>query len=726
MIRRLELAVAALGALVACHDRRTDGPIAPPAIAAPTSAAPPSSPAAPVTIAPPAPVAPIPTTPALAPAPRTDLAANRVRWHIYDRGLVIPVGGAGLAKYVLAYRSPWSPIRELQGRAGRRLRGDGELIVPWDGGAMTVWVRAHGRGKVRVRIDGKSIGAAELGGDWREVAIAGPVVAAGEHTLRVDVPADAIVHDLELAAPDAAPCGDAWPSLTAAPDGALGGAHRLALLTEVPDEGWLVARPSGGATGTISAVDETGARTALWQGPMTGAEVAIDLRALAGHVIRLELASDACTASWPGAALAVAARPAVSLPPPFANAILIVVDTLRADRVRAVGPAQVDTPRMTAAAAAHGVAFAAHQAMAPSSPPSHATIHTSMIPRVHGIAGDTGTLAPDAPILSAVVTAAGLEASYVGDNEFAMEHFRKGGRWRAYHVPTQEGQGLDCAPLVARVLQMVDASVARGKRFFVSALPIEPHEPYRYHAGVTEKYYQGPFDKPIGKELAALDQVPHWHLSARQWQQLRGLYDGEVEHWDQCYGVLEDGLAARGLADSTAIVITSDHGEGLGEHGGRVGHAYSLHQELIAVPLIILGKGVPAMTIAVPTSAIDVAPTVLALLGVAADPRMQGRSFLPLVALGAAAPPVVASEYGKSYALRTRRWHYVVDYDGREALYDVTVDPREDHDQVRAQPLVLRYLRDAAGLYLAHRTAWRAATWGALDDIAPTAPLAAD
>ncbi len=713
-----------VGGLVGCHDRRADVPTAPGSASVPLAA--PGSATVPrvAPVAPPvAPVAPpAPLHPPLATAPRTDLAANRVRWHAYDRGLVVPVGGDGLAPYVRAYRSPWSPIRAIDGRPGRRARGDAELTVPWSGGPMTIWVRAHGKGPVRVRIDGVAIGKAALAGGWSEVAIAGPVIAAGEHTLRLDLPRDATVHDVELAAPDATPCGDGWPALTAAPGGVLGG-RRLTLYTEVPADGWLTARPSGGGTGAIAADDETGAHTELWRGAMTGAAIAVPLQALAGRVVRLELTADACTATWPEAAIAVAARPAVAAPAPYANAILIVVDTLRADRVRAVGPSHVDTPRMTAAAAAHGLAFAAHQAMAPSSPPSHATLHTGQIPRVHGIAGDTGTLAADAPVLSALVDAAGIEASYVGDNEFAMEHFRRRGRWRAYHVPTQAGQGLDCAPIVARVLAMADASVARGKRFFISALPIEPHEPYRYHQGITEKYYDGPYPPPIGKHLAALDQVPRWHLSARQWQQLRGLYDGEVEHWDQCYGVLEDGLRDRGLADSTAIVITSDHGEGLGEHGGRVGHAYSLHQELIAVPLLVLGKGLAPTTIAAPTSAIDVAPTVLALLGVAADPRMQGRSLLPLAHEGAAVPPVVASEYGKSYALRTGRWHYLVDYDGTEALYDVIEDPREDHDRVKAQPLVRRYLRELAGLYLAHRGAWRAATWGALADLAPTAPL---
>jgi hypothetical protein len=87
---------------------------------------------------------------------------------------------------------------------------------------------------------------------------------------------------------------------------------------------------------------------------------------------------------------------------------------------------------------------------------------------------------------------------------------------------------------------------------------------------------------------------------------------------------------------------------------------------------------------------------------------------------------VVASEYGKSYALRAARWHLVVDYSGRGELFDTAADLDEKTDRSgdAAAAIPLRYLRDAAGLYLAHRAEWKAATWGALNDLAPGNPLA--
>ena len=84
---------------------------------------------------------------------------------------------------------------------------------------------------------------------------------------------------------------------------------------------------------------------------------------------------------------------------------------------------------------------------------------------------------------------------------------------------------------------------------------------------------------------------------------------------------------------------------------------------------------------------------------------------------------VVASEYGRSYALRGGRWRMVVDSDGTATLHDVIADPAEATDLTAAQPMVRRWLADAAGLYLAYRTQWHAATWGDLNDLGPGATM---
>lgn len=654
-----------------------------------------------------------PSAPAvLAAAPRLDLDANRPRWHVYDRGLVIDLGGEALRKYDLAYRSPWS---EPSGGA-RRAKGKATLTVPWlaeDGdGPATLTVRGRDLGKLSARLDGARLAAPVVDGDAATFAIAAGALTAGEHALTLE--GKGALASIELA-PDAA--GAACAS---------GSWRRVSLYAELPAGAHLAARPTGADRVRVRVTDEAGAATVAYEGPAAELTAPIALAAARDHVVRIDLEGVGGCARWDGAALGVLDRASPRPPAPTAgpvdNLILLVVDTLRSDRLAAYGPTRVETPRITAAAA-RGAVFLRNQSMAPSSPPSHATIQTGQIPRVHGITGDDGELGPDTPMLSVLASRAGLYTAYVGNNDFAMSRFRSIGRWDSFETPFY-ATGKDCGPIIERALAHAAQAKAAGRRFFLSLLPIEPHVAYRFHDGITDRYYPGAWGPTFKKKVtgAQLGRLAKLKLGPKDWDQLRALYDGEVTWMDRCYGALEDGLQAAGLLDRTAIVITSDHGEGQGERGGKGGHAYSLNRELVAVPLIIAG-GVPPARVEVPTSNLDIAPTVLALLGLPADPRMQGRDLVPLAHAPAAIPSVVASEYGKSYALRSGRWQLVVGYGGDQHLYDTDADPDEDHDRVGASPIALRYLRDAAGLFLAHRTRWHAATWGGLTDLAPGNPL---
>ncbi|MBZ0238379.1 MAG: sulfatase-like hydrolase/transferase, partial [Deltaproteobacteria bacterium] len=363
----------------------------------------------------------------------------------------------------------------------------------------------------------------------------------------------------------------------------------------------------------------------------------------------------------------------------------------------------------------------------PSSPPSHATIHTGQIPRVHGATGDDGVIAEDAPVLAAIAGRAGMYTAFVGNNDFAMTRLRGPGGWDVFETPYYR-HGKDCGPMFERGVALATEAAAAKQRFFLSLLPIEPHVAYRFHEGITDTYFAGPWAKPFGKRVtsAHLGRIRKMRMTDALWQQVRALYDGEVTRVDRCLAALEEGLRAAGVLDRTAIVIASDHGEGLGERGNNTGHAYGLYRELVDTPLVIVG-GVPAGRVAVPSSNADIAPTVLELLGLPADARMQGRGLVGDT-LAPPLPRVVASEYGRSYALRATRWHLVVGYSGKGELFDRAADLDQTNDRSGdpAAAIPLRYLRDAAGLYLAHRADWKAATWGALNDLAPGNPLAKD
>jgi arylsulfatase A-like enzyme len=372
-------------------------------------------------------------------------------------------------------------------------------------------------------------------------------------------------------------------------------------------------------------------------------------------------------------------------------------------------------------AADNAVVFLHNQAASPSSPPSHGSIQTGMIPRVHGVVGDRARLDDGTPMISTQLGAAGIATAYYGNNPFGMGRLEKPGEWTAFHQPNKEGKGIDCTVLMDEMLRFAREQHEAGKRFFISSLPYEPHTPYRYHEGISEKYHDGSWGPPVGKSVDGylLNDIVNGSktLNESQWAQLRALYDGEVEHMDECFGQFVDGLEKAGLGDDTAIVLTSDHGEGMFEHG-RMGHAFGHYSELANVPLVIYADGLISdgpRKVETVTNHIDIAPTVLDLMGVEPSDRVQGESVLPIaLRQGPWTPRVVSLEYGKSYALRSKRWKIIVEYDGTESLYDLQTDPTEQKDLVEENDFALRYLRDLAGFFLEHRKRWRAADWGTI------------
>lgn len=328
-------------------------------------------------------------------------------------------------------------------------------------------------------------------------------------------------------------------------------------------------------------------------------------------------------------------------------------------------------------------------------------------------------------MISTVLREVGVATAYYGNNPFGMARLEKPGRWTEFHQPLKEGKGIDCVPLVEGMLDFAERQTKAGKRFFISALPYEPHTPYRYHEGITDRFYKGPWDPVIGKSV---DGVLTSKISAgklkpteNQWQQLFALYDGEVEYMDSCFGQLLDGLSTLGQLEDTAIIITSDHGEGMFEHG-KGGHAFGHYSELSDVPFIVLFPKLDAdgLTVKTVSSHLDIAPTLLDLMGVERPKEIQGESILPLILReGKWTPRVISLEYGRSFALRAMRWKYIVGYDQKEELYDLKNDPTEQTEVREKYPMVHRYFRDIAGFFLAHRSSWRMSTWGTLNNHGP-------
>jgi arylsulfatase A-like enzyme len=676
--------------------------------------------------------------------PKMDLLASRSLWHIYRQGLVIPFTGEGFRKYSQEYNNPWRSVTKLEGRVGRVLSSTAATLhFPWGEGdeEATLIARMHGGSagkKLSLRLNGRPIKNATLEAGWQTVVAPVParLLVKGENTLSLGTgKKGALFHSIEMVAgrsPEAMPD---WPP--SAPVGkisvggkeyeALAGFPRMMIPIELPKDAWLVLGTAGAGRFRVSLAREDQPAKLLLdekQGHGTVHEHRLELSGFSGELVALSLeVQDAeGEAGWLAPQILLAKAKLQTRPQAAKNLVVLVADALRADKLPMYGKTRVQTPNIESAARTTGITFSTAHAASPSSPPSHASIQSGCVPRSHGILGDKSKVNPGTPMVSAILAKAGIATEFVGDASFAMKRLQPASTWTEFHQPNGEGKGGDCSAVVKELLAFADKHA--DKRFFVSSVAFEAHTPYLYHQGTTEHYFDGAFDDAIGKHpdgvILTSIVAGRLKMTSDRWAQLKGLYDGEVEHLDGCFGKLMDGLKARGRSDDTPVILLADHGEGFLEHGS-MGHAYGHTLELTHVPLVFFIPGVGhGQKISTVVSHTDVVPTILDLMGIQADERLQGESLLPMMLReGPWVPRVVPSEYGRSYSLRSLDLHYIVDYGGNESLYDVASDPAEKTEIKDKRPLALRYFRDLAGIYLAHRAKWRTAGWGTLNNHRP-------
>ena len=172
-------------------------------------------------------------------------------------------------------------------------------------------------------------------------------------------------------------------------------------------------------------------------------------------------------------------------------------------------------------------------------------------------------------------------------------------------------------------------------------------------------------------------------------------YREEVAYVDTQIGLAIEALQAAGLWENSVVVFTADHGEGLGEHD-LVGHVDQLYDSLLHVPLIVVAPGLvqPGTVIETPAGHVDVLPTVLDLLGVSVTDRFRGVSLMPR--LEGTEPtdnvPVLGETHMPEAKTNQRSivqggFKYILHQaDGSEELYNLTQDPREEHDLAAEMP----------------------------------------
>lgn len=437
----------------------------------------------------------------------------------------------------------------------------------------------------------------------------------------------------------------------------------------------------------------------------------------------------ACTTPSSNEAAVDPAAPAPSRP----NVLLYLIDTLRADRVGAYGYSRPTTPTIDALAA-DGVVFEQAYAPGPWTLPSVVSLMLSQPMCRHGVEVDGVRIDTEATPLAEVMSEAGYATASFIANTYAG---RLSGLERGFD--TYRGPVDDAGELVGGFLDETG-----DEPFFVYVHDVRPHDPHqaspeslapfgevdsetlkrmrnravKYRQLTRADFAHG---TPVGSTdntreqrtaLARLDQIHEPYGVA---------YDARVREADEQVARTLDELRQRDRLDDTIIIVLSDHGEELGEHGGWL-HDQSVYDELVRAPLVLRlpGGEHAGERIRTTVSLLDVAPTIADLTGVSVpDDAFEGRSLAPLLA-GHAEPhaaPLVASMrrnhkkyYGpwkktrgdQNLVVRDGPWKAIwnVEPDTVE-LYDLSADPGERRNLSLEHPAIAKRLAAHARTYLA-------------------------
>ncbi len=412
------------------------------------------------------------------------------------------------------------------------------------------------------------------------------------------------------------------------------------------------------------------------------------------------------------------------------NVVLVVVDTLRADRLSCYGHPDRITPHLDRLAR-QGWLFS--QARAPSSwtIPSTAALLTGRYPLVPGVEkGSVPAVDPSATTLAELFSRQGYATGGFSAN-FVLDGFRGFARgFETWYLAPYQDAHITARELNLRALEWVHAQ--RDEPFFLYLQYMDPHEPYDAPtAELPLGRVAGPFDIQRGHRWQDGTIVPlimGWErLSGVEEQaRLEGYYHEEVAFVDRALGRLLSQLRAGGLLEHSLVLVTADHGEELGDHH-HWSHGYTLYREVLHVPLVLSAPG-PAgragTVVSTPVSLIDAAPTLADLAGLPAEStQSDGHHLLE--------PPAARTFYAATAAcgLPTR---YSV-FDGRytyicfdraaaealpagtrgaswlahadppaEALYDLQADPLEQVNVAEQLPDVVSRLSRGLDTHFPH------------------------
>jgi arylsulfatase A-like enzyme len=368
--------------------------------------------------------------------------------------------------------------------------------------------------------------------------------------------------------------------------------------------------------------------------------------------------------------------------------VLVVVDTLRADRLAAedARPLGPELGRWLASGRRYRHAFAT----SPWTLPSFASLYTGRFPARHGAGTvvvredrrDFTRLDDDVPTLAERLASHGYDTgAIVGNAALAPEFGMARGFGRYDYAPATNAFTRRADVVVSRALAWIDAREDRP--FFLVVHLFDPHMDYDapppFRGRFTGKS-DGSLALPVSSARALRKRAARVPAAERRF--VGAAYDEEVAFAASQVARLLDGLAQRGLLERGLAILTSDHGEELFEHDGFE-HGHAFWQEVIHLPLVFWGRAIAPGRESGSVSLVDLAPTILAATGAPALEASDGVSLWPNLTRGEPLPErtlfAEASLYGPPRRVAIR-WPYKLVWNaesGERQLYQLARDPGE-------------------------------------------------
>jgi arylsulfatase A-like enzyme len=375
------------------------------------------------------------------------------------------------------------------------------------------------------------------------------------------------------------------------------------------------------------------------------------------------------------------------------HVLVVTIDTLRADHVSGYGYARATTPTLDRLMR-EGMAFLAASTPTPTTAPAHVSLFTGTYPRTHGVLKNGLSLDVRHPTLAEALQARGYRTAAVVsafplarrfglargfdlyDDAFVPEHASiDTPEWEGMHLGDVFDRRADAT--TDRALAWVE-TVKGDRPWLLWVHYYDVHAPYDPPPAYARLFADGAGADRLGRAIAA--------------------YDAETRFVDDNLARLVDRVDARFGPDQVLVVVATDHGEGLMDHGWMA-HGVNLYEELVRVALVFRrpGRIPPGARSETPASLVDVAPTVLGLLELPSSTLVaEGLDLSPLVRgrTTEGSRPIFFERrlyetrdrsrvpaIGPMRAVRDGRWKYIdAPEQGIAELFDLSTDPGETHD----------------------------------------------